>query len=83
MVQGILGKVAQFGPECKKSYSVALPSQLVTDLQELNDRAGEGEGGRLLLHVLRAELVLHHELGQVTHNLAAWGHLILLDILMD
>ena len=45
-------------------------------LEELDDGAGEGESGGLLLHVLRGQLVLHHELGQVAHDLAAWSHLV-------
>ena len=38
-------------------------------LEELDNRLGEGQLGGLFLHQFRCQLVLNHELGQVTHYL--------------
>lgn len=38
-------------------------------LKELDDREGEGQLVRSLLHLCSGQVVLHHELGQVTHDL--------------
>ena len=38
-------------------------------LEELDNRLGEGQLGGLFFNQLRCQLVLNHELGQVTHYL--------------
>lgn len=38
-------------------------------LKELDDREGEGQLVRSLLHLCSGQVVLHHELSQVTHDL--------------
>ena len=57
-----------------------MQSDTPTHLKELDDGAWEGERRRLLLHILGGELVLNHELGKVAHDLAAWCHLISLNV---
>ena len=77
MAQGILGRVVQFVPGGGiRLFLLFRCSGSRSHLEELDDGAGEGESGGLLLHVLRGQLVLHHELGQVAHDLAAWSHLV-------
>lgn len=44
-------------------------------LQELHHRQGEGQLVRPLLYFCPGQVVLHHELGQVTHDLRGWSHL--------
>lgn len=44
-------------------------------LQELDHRQGEGQLIRPLLHFCPGQVVLHHELGQVTHDLRGRSHL--------
>lgn len=44
-------------------------------LQELHHRQGEGQLIRPLLHLRPGQVVLHHELGQVPHDLRGGGHL--------
>lgn len=44
-------------------------------LHELNHRAREGQLSRLLNNAVFVKVVLHHELRQVTNNLAAGCHL--------
>lgn len=44
-------------------------------LQELDHRQGEGQLICPLLHFCPCQVVLHHELCQVTHDLRGWSHL--------
>ncbi len=44
-------------------------------LQELHHGQGEGQLIGPLLHFRPGQVVLHHELGQVTYDLGGWSHL--------
>lgn len=60
------------GPEGLREASVR---DADVALQELHHRLGEGELVGTLLHLRPAQVVLHHELGQVTHDLGGRRYL--------
>lgn len=60
------------GPEWLRETSVGLPNG---PLEVLNHRLGEGKFLSLVQHVLRLQLVLHHELSQIAHYFGGGSHL--------
>lgn len=60
------------GPEGLGESSMWYPH---VSLQELDHREREGQLVSPLLHLCSGQVVLHHELGQVTHDLRGRSHL--------
>lgn len=68
----IKDKLLYLGSEGLGESSVRYPN---ISLQELDHRQGEGQLICSLLHFCPSQVVLHHELRKVTHNLRGWSYL--------